>query len=76
MKKRGFGLFFYVCTPKDAVHILALGGERMRKKKQSPLGLLMVGISVGIIVSIIIPDTLIILVLALILLLAGILFLR
>lgn len=48
----------------------------MRKRKQSSVGLLLVGVSVGIIVSIIIPDTLIILVLAFILLLAGILFLR
>lgn len=46
------------------------------RRKCSPLGLLMVGVSAGVIVSILIPDTLIIFVLAVALLAAGVLILR
>lgn len=46
------------------------------KRKCSPIGLLLIGLSAGIIVSILIPDTLIVFVLAVALLAAGVLILR
>lgn len=51
------------------------GGDEM-KRKLCPIGLLLIGLSAGIIVSILIPDTLIVFVLAVALLAAGILILR
>jgi hypothetical protein len=46
------------------------------KRKCCPVGLLLIGLSAGIIVSILIPDTLIVFVLAVALLAAGVLILR
>ncbi len=48
----------------------------MHRKKTFGVGPFIIGMAAGIIVSILIPDTLIILVLAFILLLVGILFLK
>ena len=48
----------------------------MKKKKISAVALVLIGLSVGMILSILIPEALIILILACAILLAGILILR
>lgn len=63
-------------TPKHKTHILSVRGDEMKKKKISAVALVLIGLSVGMILSILIPEALIILILACAILLAGILILR